>query len=120
MVVEFNSSATTSKTNNGPSFGVAQTLFNIMKFHLGQVVVTKTAQSTFTMFELLQCLHRHIRCDWGTLVREDKLANNRALKTGDRILSSYVIRGKKLWIITDAEDDNGVRAYTTLLLPSDY
>jgi len=45
----------------------------------------------------------------------DILANNDALIQGGRILSSYNIRGDKLWIITDAE-----REATTICLPEEY
>jgi hypothetical protein len=38
------------------------------------------------------------------------------------LLSAYVLKdGKtKIWLITEAEDDNGNRAATTGLLPSEY
>jgi hypothetical protein len=53
---------------------------------------------------------------------EDAEANNQALRDGSRLLSAYILNdGKtKIWVITEAEDDNGNRAATTILLPSDY
>ncbi len=54
----------------------------------------------------------------GTLDQEDWNTNQRALKFGDRLLSSYDIDAggeSRLWIITEAD-----RSSTTLLLPSDY
>ena len=60
-------------------------------------------------------LFRHQQGDWGELDPEDQEANNRALREGSRILSSYPIGSGKLWVITEAD-----RSATTLLLPSEY
>lgn len=66
-------------------------------------------------------LDRHCRGDWGDdLNEQDQLANNEALTTGARLLSSYVIKGLKIWVITEAEDAEGFRIATTVLLPEDY
>jgi len=51
----------------------------------------------------------------------DMRANAEALRCGSRILSAYVLAtGVKIWIITEAENDEGNRAATTLLLPEEY
>ena len=92
------------------------------KFNLGQVLITPACASV-----LLEAgkspegfLKRHKNNDWGDLCMEDKEANDSALQNGSRILSSYHVGDEKIWIITEAEDDHGVRLATTLLLPSDY
>lgn len=91
---------------------------------------------------VMSCLRRHQSGDWGDLDRHDAEANDLALVTGARVLSSYLIPGKvregagaegnsgprlrevivdeRLWIITEAEDAQGVRSQTTVLFPSDY
>ena len=85
---------------------------------------------------VMACLRRHAGGDWGDLDGHDAEANNLALVTGARILSSYLIPEQvrrdagvddgdgigheRLWIITEAEDSEGVRSQTTLLFPSDY
>ena len=47
--------------------------------------------------------------------------NDEALLHGDRLLSAYrTLKGVKLWVITEAADDNGQRAATTILLPGEY
>jgi hypothetical protein len=67
-------------------------------------------------FQMLECLQRHARGDWGDVCDEDKQANDRALKNGDeRILSAYSITGKKIWIITEWD-----RSVTTVLFPEEY
>jgi hypothetical protein len=40
---------------------------------------------------------------------------------GSRLLSANrTSNGEKIWIITEAVDDSGKRAATTILLPSEY
>jgi hypothetical protein len=93
-------------------------------FKLGQVVATPGAlealeQAHQTPWEFLS---RHVAGDWGVVGGEDSEANNQSLKDGSRLLSAYILKdGKtKIWVITEAEDDAGNRAATTLLLPSEY
>jgi hypothetical protein len=90
---------------------------------VGQVVATPGAieamqQAGQAPWEFLS---RHVAGDWGTLNEEDKANNHTALKDGSRILSAYLLKtGEKLWVITEAEDDQGQRAATTILLPDEY
>ena len=92
-------------------------------FPLGRLLATPAALAA-----LQQCgqtptdfLKRHAQRDWGELSDDDRQLNDAALHDGSRILSTYHTRnGVKLWIITEAADDRGVRAATTILLPSEY
>ena len=92
-------------------------------FDLGQLLSTPgaleaMAESSQTPADFLS---RHARGDWGELCEEDKRANDQALVDGSRILSAYKTRkGVKIWIITEATDDNGHRLASTILLPSEY
>lgn len=53
--------------------------------------------------------------DWGNLCEEDRLANERALREGERLLSAYeTAGGVTFWIITERD-----RSATTVLLPED-
>ena len=65
---------------------------------------------------------RHSRGDWGDNVcKDDWDSNNRALVDGDRIISAYrTSKGIKVWVITDACDEEGNRNSTCLLLPDEY
>jgi hypothetical protein len=66
-------------------------------------------------------LERHARGDWGEVCHEDRQANDQALIDGSRILSTYrTLLGEKVWVITEAVDDSGNRAATTILLPGEY
>jgi hypothetical protein len=64
---------------------------------------------------------KHLAGDWGEVGAEDWQANDEALLHGDRLLSAYrTLKGMKLWVITEAADDDGIRAATTILLPDEY
>ena len=63
---------------------------------LGCVVVTRAVDRQLMCHEggrafVMACLRRHERRDWGDLGGHDAEANNSALVTGARILSSYPI-----------------------------
>jgi len=92
-------------------------------FDLGQIVATPGA------LEALQdagqqpheFLIRHVMGDWGDLDAEDKSLNDAAVIDGSRILSAYqTTKRERIWIITEAADDQGYRSSSTLLLPSEY
>ena len=65
----------------------------------------------------LRLLARHRSGDWGELNGHDRRENERSLKNGWRVLSSYLIGedDQKVWVITEAD-----RSVTTILLPSEY
>lgn len=93
------------------------------KFVLGQVVATPGAldalqeagQSPSDFISL------HVRGDWGQVSPDDARLNDEALVDGSRILSAYkTLKGVKLWVITEAIDDEGNRASTCILLPTEY
>jgi hypothetical protein len=93
------------------------------KFPLGQLAATPGALEALN--ESGQTpgffLARHAAGDWGDVDEEDWALNDRAVGDGSRILSSYrTLKGKKLWVITEAANDDGRRAGTTLLLPDEY
>ncbi len=60
--------------------------------------------------------------DWVIVDAGDKAANEQALQDGSRLLSAYLLKDgqTKVWVITEAEGDDGKRAATTLLLPDEY
>jgi hypothetical protein len=86
------------------------------KFPFGQIVATPNALANIPNDEILLALSRHVRGDWGTLDAEDLNANERALRFGGRLFSSYhSTQNVKFWIITECD-----RSVTTVLLPEDY
>jgi hypothetical protein len=86
------------------------------KFVFGRIVSTPNALDQIPNDEMLNALSRHLQGDWGSLDPEDLNANERALKHGGRLFSSYrSIQNVKFWIITEAD-----RSATTILLPEDY
>src|SRR5438270_9501748 len=93
------------------------------KFTLGRIVATPGA--LHALHEAGQSadefLSRHVVGDWGDLDDEDKSLNNAALLDGSRILSVYQTRmGERIWVITEAVNEDGLRYCTTLLLPENY
>ncbi len=93
------------------------------KFPIGQVVATPGALEALEESgqNPTDFLSRHSKGDWGCLSDEDKGLNDQALIDGSRILSAYrTLKGVKIWIITEAADDDGNRMASTILLPSEY
>lgn len=95
-----------------------------MLFPLGKTVATPGAIDAMTQTSTgpRRLLQRHLNGDWGeALCDEDKELNDQSVKNGSRILSAYYLPDKtKIWIITEAADENGHRLATTFLLPSEY
>ncbi len=94
-----------------------------LKFSLGQLLATPGALQALE--ESGQTpdffLEKHLGGDWGEVCEEDKMANDRALIDGSRLLSAYTtLKGVKIWVITEAADDSRHRAATTCLRPCEY
>lgn len=121
--------------------GAASSAERRVRVPLGHLVATRAVDRQLLGQDegrafVMACLRRHAGGDWGDLDGHDAEANDLALVTGARILSSYLIPEQvrrdagtgadagvgddRLWIITEAEDSDGVRSQTTLLFPSDY
>jgi hypothetical protein len=93
------------------------------RFDIGRAVATPGALAAIQASGQTpgDFLDRHVSGDWGEVGKEDWDANDDALLDGGRILSAYkTLRGAKIWIITEAADDEENRAATTLLLPDEY
>lgn len=92
---------------------------NRRRFPIGRPVITPAAQAALDAAGIpgVLLLARHANCDWGELSVEDLAANELALLTGRRLLSSYDLRNgqRKVWIVTEAD-----RSVTTILLPEEY
>ncbi len=84
---------------------------------LGRVVATPGALEVLSAAgEHPFCyIARHATGDWGDLCEADRRENERSLGHGLRVLSSYRIGDRKVWIITEAD-----RSVTTILLPEEY
>ncbi len=89
------------------------------RFDLGVVVATPGALEMLASTETYpaELLQRHVSGDWGELDGHDRKENERSLKHGWRILSSYTVGEdvQKVWVITEAD-----RSSTTILLPEEY
>ena len=96
------------------------------KINVGRVVVTHNIARIANDFRfhnfILESLMRHCDADWGDLCEEDKAENERALKHGGRLFSSYNIPAgigcddeEKIYIITEHD-----RSCTTVLFSWEY
>lgn len=93
------------------------------KFPLGQIFSTLGALKALENAGQAPAyfLARHAVCDWGEVSAEDKQSNDEALTTGARLLSAYTLADDtRIWVITEAADDDGQREATTILLPDEY
>lgn len=92
-------------------------------FDLGKLVATPAAlqaldEAGLTPTDLLK---RHVQGDWGDMDTADNKSNEKAIQDGSRIFSAYRLSTDvKLWVITEAVNDAGVRASTCILLPDEY
>jgi hypothetical protein len=67
-----------------------------------------------------ELLAYHAGGEWGHVPPKDADANDRAVNDGSRILSAYLVEGRRIWVITDAANDDGARTSTVLLFAEEY
>ncbi|HTB22601.1 MAG TPA: hypothetical protein VK914_07845 [bacterium] len=92
-------------------------------FLTGQVVVTPGARIALAEHRVSprDLLERHVSGDWSEMAPEDRETNRRAVLNGGRIFSGYSLTAAvRVWVITEAAEEDGVRASTCILLPSEY
>jgi hypothetical protein len=82
-------------------------------FELGQIVITDAAQAVLTTMKIepLQLISRHRRHDWGDVPNDTIQANQRALREGGALHSSYTLGTHVVCITTNPQ-----RSLTTILL----
>ncbi|MBL0423447.1 type I restriction endonuclease subunit M [Ramlibacter sp. AW1] len=96
--------------------GGAPYLSTTMLFRLGTLYITPGATELLRDGPLpLHFVRLHVNGIWGDLADEDRKANLRAMVYDERILSAYVVKDTKLYVITEAD-----RSSTTVLLASEY
>ncbi|MCP1175649.1 hypothetical protein [Ralstonia chuxiongensis] len=91
-----------------------------LPFKLGDAIMTTGVFDYMNQHGLLgvvpaMLVARHAMGDWGDVCEEDRNSNNLALEEGRRIMSSYMVGSRKIWVITEAD-----RSVTTLLFPDEY
>lgn len=84
---------------------------------LGRIVATPGALQVLADADEdpLHYLSRHASGDWGEIDKQDRRENELSLKHGWRVVSSYPVGDRCIWIITEAD-----RSVTTILLPEEY
>ena len=92
-------------------------------FPLGEIVATPAALEAISDSGQTPSffLDRHGHGDWGDVGKQDAALNDQALLDGERLLSAYrTLKGVRIWIITEATDDEGIRSSTSITLPEEY
>lgn len=86
-------------------------------FPLGRLVATPGALALLTNAgeNPAALLDRHQSGDWGEVPPEDARENDLSVREGLRIVSSYAVGEKRVWIITEWD-----RSSTCILLPGEY
>lgn len=65
-------------------------------------------------------LSRHQHGDWGRVSEADGRRNDQSVIDGGRVTSAYLVEGKSIWVITEAENPDGARIATCVLLATEY
>ena len=87
----------------------------MMKFVLGELVITPAALETLPPEEMYRAIDRHACGDWGDLDDDDHAENELALRIGSRLVSVFhTATGIKFFVVTE-----GDRTTTTIQLPAD-
>ena len=102
---------TTTDNTNGPAL-----------FDLGRIVATPGALALLEKHGVQpdSLLRRHVRGDWRDMDPSDRAANAAAVKDGGRVFSSYLVNKERVWVISEAINEDGVRHSTAILQPSEY
>ncbi|MNK75186.1 hypothetical protein D3C87_947220 [compost metagenome] len=89
---------------------------------LGQIVSTPAVLAHLEKHAVFPAalLSRHQHGDWGNVDPEDAKANDQAILSGARVISSHTVAGAVIWVITEAVGDDGNRASSCLLFPEEY
>lgn len=89
-------------------------------FELGATVTTPSIAALIKedqnfLYEVSDCLRRHVSGDYSAMDVEDILANFEAIIGGFRVFSAYDTSKGRIWIITEAD-----RSSTTIMFPDEY
>ncbi|MEZ9579755.1 MULTISPECIES: type I restriction endonuclease subunit M [unclassified Vibrio] len=109
---------TLNTTPNQEEMKAQRYVCTAIPFELGEIVMTQGIAELLDKnigASLHIYLMRHNNGDWGNVCAEDEITNDEAAKTGERIISEYILCGERIWIITERD-----RSVTTVLLPSEY
>jgi hypothetical protein len=84
-------------------------------FKLGVITATAAVSESLSHEKILGLVRQHVTGDFGCICNEDIDSNHAAIKHGDRVLSSYMVNGEKLYVITEHD-----RSVTTVLFADEY
>ena len=80
---------------------------------LGNVRIGPEARKALTTEDIQLALSRHANGEWGNVSKRDAKENERALREGVRVMSTYRSNGGvKFWVVTKSD-----RSETAVFLP---
>ena len=88
---------------------------NAPLFELGDCYTTYQIPEFLLYDEIADLIRHHVHGLWGGMDPEDAAANHQGVRDGSRIFSTYNVRGRKIYVITEAD-----RSSTLVLFPSEY
>jgi hypothetical protein len=91
-------------------------------FDLGPVLITPAVLAFLLKHAICPAalLSRHQCGDWGSVGRTEAKANDRALRSGARLMGVHVIGHVVVWVVTEAASQGGSKTSTRLLFPEEY
>ena len=95
-------------------------MFKLGKMYLTNGINIEIGDSNIFAKEIMKCIGRYRRKDWGELPEEDKELNEKAIQNGnDRILAAYQTSKGKIYIITEYTEE--LKDFvTTVMFASEY
>jgi hypothetical protein len=90
-------------------------------FDTGNVVITPAVLAFLARHAICPAalLSRHQHGDWGGVDHQDAQANDRALRSGARLMGVHGVGHVVIWVVTEAVGGSGNRASTRLLFPEE-
>lgn len=107
-----NNNDQTTSASNSPFAGFACPLIELGRIVVTPAVLEHIEHEGVTLDRILK---RHEHGDWGDVTPRDAEANLLGAIHGGRTFSAYEVAGKRVWIITEADQTS-----TAVLFPSEY
>ncbi|STY71202.1 Uncharacterised protein [Megamonas hypermegale] len=94
---------------------------NKIKFFCTKKVNDLSKNSINFKLEMNEAIEKFLKEDWGDISKEDFVMNDKALKTGDRIIAKYKCKEyKDIYIIADTVLNNNAYEHASILFVDEY
>lgn len=94
---------------------------NNLKFYCTKSINEKMYQNVLLKEQIDSCIGKFLQENWGETCKEDCEMNNKALKTGDRIVAKYNSVDGDIFIVADTVlNDSKKYEHATILFANEY